>query len=439
MGSLSGVVLLICTAIALAWANSPWGESYFHLWEMRISLGPAADPLTLSLHHWINDGLMVVFFLLVGLEIKRELLVGELASIRQAALPIMAALGGMIVPALIYTAFNVGTEAIRGWGIPMATDIAFALGILALLGPRVPIGLKVFLAALAIVDDLGAVLVIAVFYTASIDAAALLGAVVCLAILVGLNRARVTALTPYVLIGFILWIFFLRSGIHSTIAGVLLAMCIPSNTRINAMQFSERARSLIEEFDRSETGDLLVITSRGQQEALHALDVATDEVSSPLLRLEHRLHRTVAFVIMPLFALANAGVSLTGAGAVLASPVAQGVGAGLVFGKTIGIAVFAWLAVRMGIAALPAGVDWRSLFGVAWLGGIGFTMSLFIAGLAFESALLDAAKLAILAASAVAGVIGYLLLRTSLPMAGSTTEEPAEPRAAGTPESATVA
>jgi len=439
MGSLSGVVLLICTAIALAWANSPWGESYFHLWEMRISLGPAADPLTLSLHHWINDGLMVVFFLLVGLEIKRELLVGELASIRQAALPIMAALGGMIVPALIYTAFNVGTEAIRGWGIPMATDIAFALGILALLGPRVPIGLKVFLAALAIVDDLGAVLVIALFYTASIDAAALLGAVVCLAILVGLNRARVTSLTPYVLIGFILWLFFLRSGIHSTIAGVLLAMCIPSNTRINAMQFSERARSLIEEFDRSETGDLLVITSRGQQEALHALDVATDEVSSPLLRLEHRLHRTVAFVIMPLFAVANAGVSLTGAGAALGSPVAQGVGAGLVFGKTIGIAVFAWLAVRMGIAALPAGVDWRSLFGVAWLGGIGFTMSLFIAGLAFESALLDAAKLAILAASAVAGVIGYLLLRTSLPMAGSTTEETAEPRAAGTPESATVA
>ena len=439
MGSLSGVVLLICTAIALAWANSPWGESYFHLWEMRISLGPAADPLTLSLHHWINDGLMVVFFLLVGLEIKRELLVGELASIRQAALPIMAALGGMIVPALIYTAFNVGTEAIRGWGIPMATDIAFALGILALLGPRVPIGLKVFLAALAIVDDLGAVLVIALFYTASIDAAALLGAVVCLAILVGLNRARVTSLTPYVLIGFILWLFFLRSGIHSTIAGVLLAMCIPSNTRINAMQFSERARSLIDEFDRSETGDLLVITSPGQQEALHALDVATDEVSSPLLRLEHRLHRTVAFVIMPLFALANAGVSLTGAGAVLGSPVAQGVGAGLVFGKTIGIALFAWLAVRMGIAALPAGVDWRDVFGVAWLGGIGFTMSLFIAGLAFESPLLDAAKLAILAASAVAGVVGYLLLRTSLPIAGSTTDEPVEHRAAGTPESATVA
>lgn len=412
MGSLGGVVLLLVTTVALAWSNSPWGDAYFRLWETKVSIGPAADPLTLSLHHWINDALMVVFFLLVGLEIKREFLVGELASVRQAALPIVAAVGGMLVPAALYVLVNRGGEGMAGWGIPMATDIAFALGILALLGSRVPIGLKVFLAALAIVDDLGAVLVIAIFYTASISWGAVIGAVVCLVVLITLNLRRVGALTPYVVVGVVLWYFLLRSGIHSTIAGVLLALTIPTRSHINAEEFSARARALVDEFDRTETGDLLVITSKGQQEALHGLDVAVSAVNAPLLKLEHSLHHVVNFAIMPLFALANAGVRLGGVGEALASPVAIGIVMGLVLGKTLGITAFSALAVRMGIAALPAGVTWRALHGASWLAGIGFTMSLFIAGLAFgESPLLDEAKIGILVASVVAGGVGFQLLR----------------------------
>lgn len=412
VGSLGGVVLLVVTAIALAWSNSPWSDSYFHLWETKVSIGTAASPLTLSLHHWINDALMVVFFLLVGLEIKREFLVGELASARQAALPIVAALGGMIVPAALYALVNRGGMGMAGWGIPMATDIAFALGILALLGPRVPIGLKVFLAALAIVDDLGAVLVIALFYTASISWGAVAGAAICLVLLIALNVRRVGALTPYLVIGIVLWYFLLRSGIHSTIAGVLLALTIPTRSHLNAAEFSERARALVDKFDRTETGDLLVITSKGQQEALHQLDVAVSAVNSPLLKLEHSLHNLVSFAIMPLFAFANAGVRLDGVGDALAKPVTLGVVLGLVIGKTIGISGFSVLAVRAGVAALPAGVTWRTLHGAAWLGGIGFTMSLFIAGLAFaDAALLDSAKLGVLVASLLAGVVGFLLLR----------------------------
>ena len=414
IGSLGGVVLLITTVVALIWANSPWGDSYFHLWETSLAVGGTDDPLTLTLHHWINDALMVVFFLLVGLEIKREMLVGELASPRLAALPIVAAIGGMAIPALLYTMVNRGGAGSVGWGIPMATDIAFALGILALLGPRVPLGLKVFLAALAIVDDLGAVLVIAIFYTSSIDWNALIAAAVCLAVLVTLNRTKVQALTPYLVVGVVLWYCVLRSGIHSTIAGVLLAMTIPTRTRVNAAQFSSSARELLDEFDRSETGDLLVITSKGQQEALHGLDLALDGVNAPLLKLEHGLNGLVAFGIMPLFALANAGVRLTGVGEVLGSPVAQGIALGLVAGKSVGITLFSWLAVRAGFAALPSGVTWRLVFGAAWLGGIGFTMSLFIAGLAFgESPLLDSAKVGILAASSLAGVVGYTILRSA--------------------------
>lgn len=424
IGSLGGVVLLIATAIALVWSNSPWGDSYFHFWETPVAIGGASAPLTMSLHAWINDALMVVFFLLVGLEIKREILVGELASPRQAALPIVAALGGMVVPALLYAVVNRGEAGMAGWGIPMATDIAFALGILALLGPRVPLGLKVFLAALAIVDDLGAVLVIAFFYTASLSWGALVGAAVCVAVLVTLNMRRVCALTPYVVVGLVLWYCILLSGIHSTIAGVILAMTIPTNSRLNAEEFSSRARDLLDEFDRSETGDRLVITSKGQQEALHGLDVAVSAVNAPLLKLEHSLNSLVGFGIMPLFALSNAGVRLSGIGAALTSPVALGVVLGLVVGKMLGITLFSMGAVRLGIAALPGGVTWRMLHGAAWLGGIGFTMSLFIAGLAFgDSPLLDAAKIAVLGASSVAGVVGFVLLRGLAPTADAAPDE----------------
>ncbi|MBK9411575.1 MAG: Na+/H+ antiporter NhaA [Gemmatimonadetes bacterium] len=414
IGSLGGVVLLITTAIALVWSNSAWGDSYFHLWETPIAIGGAGAPLTMSLHHWINDALMVVFFLLVGLEIKREVLVGELASPKQAALPIVAALGGMVVPALLYALVNRSGPGSVGWGVPMATDIAFALGILALLGARVPLGLKVFLAALAIVDDLGAVLVIAFFYTANLVWGALAGAALCMAILVALNVRRVGALTPYLVVGLVLWYCILLSGIHSTVAGVILALTIPTDSRINAEEFSSRARALLDEFDRTETGDLLVITSKGQQEALNGLDVAVSAVNAPLLKLEHSLHALVSFGVMPLFALSNAGVRLSGIGEALASPVSLGVALGLVVGKMLGITAFSAAAVRLGLAALPSGVTWRALHGAAWLGGIGFTMSLFIAGLAFgDSPLLDAAKIAVLGASTVAGLIGFVILRQS--------------------------
>ncbi|HEX6315330.1 MAG TPA: Na+/H+ antiporter NhaA [Gemmatimonadaceae bacterium] len=410
-GTLSGILLIASTVVALLWANSPWADSYLHLWETRISVGPVAAPSTLSLHHWINDGLMAVFFLLVGLEIKRELLVGELASPRQAALPIAAAIGGMVIPAIAYSVINWGGDGLRGWGIPMATDIAFALGILTLLGPRIPVGLKVFLTALAIVDDMGAVIVIALFYTAAINTTALVAAGTMLIALMVLNRMQVKALAPYLIIGLVLWAALLASGIHATIAGVLLALTVPSRTRINALEFSAEARRLLDQFDLSETGDLVVLTSKGQQEAVYGLDTLSSAVQAPLLRLEHSLHGLVSFLIMPLFALANAGVALTGIGDVLGEPVTLGVIAGLLLGKPVGVIGFSWLAIRMGVARMPAQVTWRHLQGAACLAGIGFTMSLFVASLAFEEGgVLVAAKVGILAASVVAAVVGWQLL-----------------------------
>jgi NhaA family Na+:H+ antiporter len=405
---------MACTAIALAWANSPWAEVYFHLWETEITIG-----ITESAHHWINDGLMAVFFLLVGLEIKRELIVGELASVRHAALPIAAALGGMVVPALLYALVNVGGPGADGWGIPMATDIAFALAVLTLLGPRVPIGLKVFLTALAIVDDMGAVLVIALFYTSSINLVAIAVAAIAVGALLLLNRAGVRDLGAYLLLGLVLWGALLSSGIHATIAGVILALTIPSRTRINAAEFSARARKLLDDFDRSETGDLLVLTSKGQQEAIYGLDLASNNAVAPLLRLEHNLHALVGYMIMPLFALANAGVALEGAGSMLGNPVTLGVVMGLLVGKPAGVMLFSWLAIRFGVGHLPGGVSWGQLHGASWLAGIGFTMSLFVGSLAFgEGDLLNAAKLGILAASAVAGVAGWLLVKRATAQRG---------------------
>ena len=411
-GALGGAALLACTVVAIAWANSPWADRYFGLFESVFAIGPASAPLAKTLHHWINDGLMAVFFLLVGLEIKRELLVGELSTLRQAALPIAAALGGMIVPAAVYAVLNRGGDGAEGWGIPMATDIAFALGVLALLGPRVPVGLKVFLAAFAIVDDMGAVLVIAIFYTSSLSWLALGAAAAIIVALFCLNAFKVGALAPYLLFGALLWLALLSSGLHATIAGVILALTIPVRTRINAREYSARARGLLDEFDRTETGDLLVMTSKGQQEAIQQLDVASDEVQGPLLRLEHALHSTVAFVIMPIFALANAGVRVGEVGQLGASPIMIGVALGLLLGKPLGITLCGWLAVRFLGASFPTGVTMQMIHGVSWIGGIGFTMSLFIAGLAFEESLqLDAAKFGILAGSLLAGVIGFMLVR----------------------------
>jgi NhaA family Na+:H+ antiporter len=426
--SAGGIALLATTAVALAWANSPWAESYHHLWETPVTVGAPGFGLTESLHHWINDGLMAVFFFLVGLEIKRELLVGELASVRQAALPIAAAIGGMVVPAGLYAALNAGGPGAAGWGIPMATDIAFALGVLALLGSRVPLGLKVFLAALAIVDDLGAVLVIALFYTASIQWAALAVAAGVLALLLVINRAEVRHPAPYVLLGLVLWVAFLKSGVHATIGGVLLALTIPARTRLDRAEFEARLRTQLAAFEQADDapgattpdGDVDPVTYGVQQEVIEDIEDACEGAQTPLMRLEHALHGVVAFGIMPLFALANAGVPLGAPTGGAGGAITLGVLLGLVVGKPLGITLASWLAVRGGAAVLPSGVTWRHVHGAAWLGGIGFTMSLFIGGLAFpDPALLGAAKLGILGASVVAGFGGWLLVRTArVPAAG---------------------
>jgi NhaA family Na+:H+ antiporter len=412
--SASGLLLLAAAAVALAWANSPWAPSYFDLWENHVVVGGGGFVLDKSLHHWINDGLMAVFFFVVGLEIKREVLVGELSSPRQAGLSVAAALGGMAVPAAIYATLNVGGAGAAGWGIPMATDIAFALGVLALLGNRVPLSLKVFLTAIAIVDDLGAVVVIALFYTAEIAWSALGVAALVLGALVLVNRLGVRSPTPYALLGLVLWAALLESGVHATISGVLLALTIPARARIDAPEFLRRARLYVAEFAEDVRPERSQPT-RDQHDAVHSLQVAAEHVETPLLRLEHALHPWVAFFIMPVFALANAGVSIGGdVAGVLGSPVALGIILGLFLGKQIGILAFAWVAVRIGLAVLPAAVGWRQVWGVSLLCGIGFTMSLFIAGLAFDGgALLDGAKIGILAASLVSGLAGALVLARS--------------------------
>lgn len=413
-----GIVLLACTAVALVWANSPAAASYHHLWETEVGLGAADLAITLSLHAWVNDGLMAVFFFLVGLEIKREVLVGELSSRRNAALPVAAALGGMVLPALLYAVVNGRGPAASGWGIPMATDIAFALGILALLGDRVPSSLRVFLAALAIADDLGAVLVIALFYTNTIDWMALGAALGVLLFLLAVNRAGIHRPALYLGLGVVLWFLMLRSGIHATIAGVLLALVVPARTRISEDEFLRQAHASLAAFHAADAPGTTVLSSRGHQEALHELERATEAVQAPLQRLEHSLHGVVAFFVMPVFALANAGVPLTDISSALASPIVAGIALGLLLGKPLGITVASWLAVRSGAAELPEGVSWRHVHGAAWLGGIGFTMSLFIAGLAFtDAAALDRAKVGILGASVVAGLVGFVLLHRTTPRA----------------------
>jgi NhaA family Na+:H+ antiporter len=409
-----GILLFAATVVALAWANSPWAESYARLWQTTCSVGAGSFGLSKPLLLWINDGLMAVFFFVVGLEIKREVLVGELASSRQAALPVAGAVGGMVAPAAIYFAFNPEGIAARGWGVPMATDIAFSLGVLALLGKRVPLPAKVFLTAFAIVDDIGASVVIAVFYTEDISLLSLgLGGGV-FALMLGANRLGIRRPLPYALLGVGLWLAFLKSGVHPTIAGVLGAMAIPARTRIDAESFLRSSKVFLDEFERRGLAGRNVLTSGEQRGALEALETACELAQAPLQRLEHGLHGWVSYVIMPIFALANAGVSLgSGIGAALASPVSLGVVAGLVIGKQLGVTLFAWVAVRLGMAELPGGLSWRHLYALAWLGGIGFTMSLFIASLAFggDSDVLASAKVGILAGSLVSGVGGWLLFR----------------------------
>ncbi|HKA62225.1 MAG TPA: Na+/H+ antiporter NhaA [Methylomirabilota bacterium] len=412
------VILLVCTVAALLWANSPWADAYHHLAHTKISITVGSSVFALSLQHWINDGLMVVFFFVVGLEIKRELSVGHLASVRRATLPVAAAVGGMVLPALLYASLNAGGPGARGWGVPMATDIAFALGIMALLGPRVSMALKVFLTALAIADDLGAVLVIALFYTERIRWEALVVGAVLLAVLALVIRRDVRRPIVYAVLFVGIWVAIFKSGIHATVAGILIAMLVPVRPRLAASEFLARASAGLEALRASDLTRESVLSNQAQLDALVLLDDAATDMRPPGLTLERFLHPLQAFLILPLFAFFNAGVSLGGRGlAVLAEPVTLGVIVGLVVGKVVGVALLGWLAVRAGRAALPEGITWSQIAGVGLLAGVGFTMSLFVSELAFGAgALLDAAKLGILIASLTAGVCGYLVLRAALPV-----------------------
>jgi len=412
-------LLLLATVIALIWANSPWAEVYHHALHADVTVAVGSVNLTKSVHHLINDGLMGVFFFLVGLEIKRELLVGELSSARKAALPALAAVGGMLLPAALYVAINPEPPMRDGWGIPMATDIAFALGVLAVLGTRVPLGLKVMLTALAIVDDIGAVLVIAVFYTEQIAATSLVIGLVGVALSVVMARLGVRNGLVYFMVGLVVWLAFLKSGVHATIAALLMAFTIPARTRINGARLAERLELALQRLREVGPPKDTGLNSPEQQHVIDDVASIRGAASAPLLDLEHALAPVVTFLVLPIFALANAGVSLEGVGLdALAGGIALGIMVGLVIGKTVGIFSFTWLAVRLGIADLPAGVRWGHVVGVGLLGGVGFTMALFIAGLAFDSAAdLDAAKLGILVASAIAGIVGLLVLRSASPAA----------------------
>ena len=413
-----GVVMLVMAVVALVWANSAFGDVYSDLWEtdLSVNLGDLAH-LDLNLREWVNDLAMAFFFFVVALEIKREMVRGDLRDPRAAALPVLAALGGMFVPALIYTLFNAGGAGADGWGIPMATDIAFAVGVLSLLGKRVPSSLVVFLLTLAIVDDLGAIVVIAIFYTSSLSFGWLAIAIACVAGAVVMNRADVRALVPYVLLAAFCWFALHESGVHATLAGVAFGLATPSHAFFRPAYFGRRARDLVSQVEKAKSD------SRSNDEedevaleadALNELITLSAESQPPLDRLEHRLLPWTTFVIVPVFALANAGVRVSGDDLVnaLSDSVTLGVLFGLVVGKPLGIFLFAVVAVRLGIAKLPAGSSWAQVLGVAMLGGVGFTVALFVTELAFEpGALADQAKIGILAASAVAGTIGYTFLR----------------------------
>ena len=392
-----GLVLILAALVALVWANSPLSHDYEALKHLSAGISVGGFVLKMSLLHWVNDGLMSIFFLLVGLEIKREVLAGELKNPRAAALPLLAAGGGMLIPALIYVWAGGGGAAARGFGVPMATDIAFALGVMALLGKRIPTSLKVFLTALAIIDDLGTVLVIAVFYRQEFSLVALLTALAFWLLALGYGRIGGRNLLIYILLGLLIWYFTLISGVHATVAGILLAFAMPMGRKASMREVAEQLSGWI-------------TRGRFEEEEVRAEDVESLALlaQSPMHRLEHLLEPWMAYAVLPLFALFNAGVAVSYGGL---SMVTLGVFLGLLLGKPLGILLSAWLAVRLGLAELPAGVGWSGLAGAGVLGGIGFTMSIFVAGLAFsDPATLDQAKLGVLAASVIAGGAGFVLL-----------------------------
>lgn len=405
--SFSGILLFIATLSAVLVANSALGDAYFNLWnkELGVSIGDKTISMTLTM--WIDDGLMALFFLMVGLEIKRELLIGELSSAEKASFPIVAAIGGMVVPALFYVFFNLDNP--KGFGIPMATDIAFALGILMLLGKRVNPALKLFLVALAVVDDLGAVLVVATVYTNELNYAYFVHAAVVYGLIWVLNSKKVTSLTPYLILGIFLWIFIHSIGIHATIAGVLLALAIPIKSEVDEKQFIDDARKLVNDFEKNV--DNIPILNHKQVDILEDIAYGYDKVQNPLVKLEHQLHNLTAFFIMPLFAFSNAGVILDFSAINQNMTIVLGVILGLVVGKPLGIFGFTYVVSKFNIIKKPAELTWNEILAVGFLGGIGFTMSIFITQLAFlDQATIAAVKLGIFFASFIAGVVGVLLI-----------------------------
>lgn len=425
--SSGGMLLMLATIIALIWANSPLQDLYEILWKGHLSIVfepfKKLEPIDfgLSLLHWVNDGLMVLFFFVIGLEIKREVLAGELKSFRQAIFPIFAAIGGVITPMIIYFSFGLEGEASRGWGIPMATDIAFSLAILSMLGPRVPLSLKVFLTALAIADDLAAILVIALFYGGTVAWPYLFAAFILLAILAIANYYDVQQVALYAVLGIIIWYLFLQSGVHATIAGVLIAMTVPARTKLHARNFIPKVKWRLRKFANIPTEGQSFLLDDDQLNAINDIEIIMQEVQSPLQKMEHRLSGVVNYFILPLFALSNAGVVLMASGSSLASitevftALSLIIAASLIFGKVIGISLFSWLAVKFKLAVKPEKVSWLSYIGLGFLGGIGFTMSIFIATLAFDDpALQDQAKIGIFVGSIISGIAGFFLLKYSL-------------------------
>ena len=417
--TIGGIILIIATIIALCWSNSAFYNSYENLWH-NYKIGFVWGDINMvgSLHHWINDGLMALFFFTVGLEIKREIMGGELNSVKKASLPIAAAVGGMIIPAIMYSIVIINyPEYINGWGIPMATDIAFALGLMAMFGNRVNINLKIFLTALAIADDLGAVLVIAIFYTDSIVYVELITAAIFLGILILANLAGVRRTLFYALIGFIgVWIAFVFSGVHATIAGVLIAFTIPARTKIDEDIFMNKLSKLTDDFQKDTTVNNLL--SNKQVYILSEIEKLNYQAHTPLQKLEHALHPIVIYFILPIFALSNAGVHIAGSIIdMLLHPISLGIIVGLLLGKFIGISIFSHIVVKFKFATLPEGVTWKQIYGAAFLAGIGFTMSMFISDLAFTSdEYKEIAKVGIIAASALSALVGMIWLGVSLPM-----------------------
>jgi len=410
----SGILLMLCAIAALIIANSPWAETYYKILKIPFSIGAGEWVLSMSIHHWINDGLMALFFFVVGLELKREILVGELSNLKAALLPIIAAIGGMILPAAIYMSINSSGHTFDGWGIPMATDIAFALGVLALLGGRVPKALLGFLVALAIVDDLGAVLVIAVFYTEQLDFSAIIAAVAILLLLASLNLGGIRKPLPYVLLGLLLWGAFLKSGIHATLAGILLAFIIPIRPKYDPERFLARANRLLKDIGDSYRAEPNIIKNFKMRAKVRALESGIHKVQAPAQVLEHHMHIPTAYLVIPIFSLANAGVPIAWSelGNTVLHPVSLGVIAGLFLGKLIGISGFVWIALKLKIGTLPPSLNMKHIIGASLLGGIGFTMSIFIAELGFAHSPEDLlmAKTGILFASLLAGITGYLWL-----------------------------